>query len=90
MTRTQRERRVALSEAAPWRSKSMDTFGAYGHAVSGMEKQLTSALDDVSVEFRLHRNKCELFFELQAKEKRGLLHWLLHCVICSLLGRQVK
>ena len=28
-------------------SKSMDTFGVYGHAVAGMEKQITSALDDV-------------------------------------------
>ena len=30
MTRTQRERRIALSEAAPWRSKGMDcVFSVY-------------------------------------------------------------
>ena len=73
MTRTQRERRIALSEAAPWRSKSMVTFGAYGHAVSGMEKQITSALDDVSVGFRLHRKNVSYFVSYKQKEKAQFL-----------------
>ena len=46
---------VSMAQALPegWvkqlvgHSKSMDTFGVYGHAVAGMEKQITSALDDV-------------------------------------------
>lgn len=46
---------VSLAQSLPegWvkqlvgHSKSMDTFGVYGHAVSGMDRQITSALDGV-------------------------------------------